>query len=83
MFYRKFADEGDHPVDNPNIYNVEGDNRLSPGLQPLKTGSALKISGFLFLLVWFHNCICYAEIILLSSTKQNNQVIRHLRVDSV
>jgi hypothetical protein len=24
---------------NPNIYNVEGDNRLSPGLIPLTTGS--------------------------------------------
>jgi hypothetical protein len=33
MFYRKYADEGDNPVDNPNIYNVEENNRLSPGLQ--------------------------------------------------
>ena len=33
MFYRKFADEGDNPVDNPNIYNVEENNRLSPSLQ--------------------------------------------------
>ena len=23
MFYRKFADKGDNPVNNPNIYNVE------------------------------------------------------------
>ena len=40
MFYGKFADEGDNPVNN--IYDVEGDNRLSPGLQHLTTGSALE-----------------------------------------
>jgi hypothetical protein len=28
MFHGKFA----NPVDNPNIYNVDGDNRLSTGL---------------------------------------------------
>jgi hypothetical protein len=33
-------------VNNPNIYNVEGDNRLSPGLQSLTTGSVLKILFF-------------------------------------
>ena len=43
MFFGKFADEGDNPVNNPNIYNVDGDNRLSPGLQPLTSGSVLKI----------------------------------------
>ena len=32
MFYGKFADEGDNPVDNLNIYDVEGHNRLSSGL---------------------------------------------------
>ena len=35
MFYEKFADEGNNPMENPNIYNVEGDTRLSPGLQLL------------------------------------------------
>jgi hypothetical protein len=34
MFYEKVHDKGDNLVDNPNIYNVEGDNWLSPGLQP-------------------------------------------------
>ena len=34
MFYRKFADEGENPVNNPNIYNVEGDHRLLANLQP-------------------------------------------------
>ena len=45
-FYRKFDDERDNPVDNPNMYNIEGDNRLLPGLQPLTTGSVLKILFF-------------------------------------
>ena len=37
MFYCKFTNEGDNPMDNhfvDNTYNrVEGDNRLSPDLQ--------------------------------------------------
>ena len=33
----KFGDEGDNPADNPKMFNVEGDDRLSPGLQPLTT----------------------------------------------
>ena len=45
----QLGDEGDNPVDNPNIFNVEGEDRLSPGLQPLTT-------------VRFRNCILlYAE----------------------
>jgi hypothetical protein len=28
MFYGKFSDEGDNPVNNPNIYNIKGDNRF-------------------------------------------------------
>ena len=46
MFYRKFFKEGDNTVGNPNIYYVEDDNRLSPGLQPLKNESVLKILFF-------------------------------------
>ena len=31
MFYGKFADKGENPVNNSNIYNhVEGTNRFSP-----------------------------------------------------
>ena len=41
MFYRKIDDEGNKRVDNPNIYNAQGDNRLLPGLTSLKTGSVL------------------------------------------
>jgi len=26
MFYGKFADEGDNQENNPNMYNVEGNN---------------------------------------------------------
>jgi len=46
MFFGNFADEVDNPVNNLNIYNVEGDNRLSPGVQPLKAGSVLKTRVF-------------------------------------
>jgi hypothetical protein len=66
MVYRKLADEGDKPVDNSNIYNAQEDNKLSPGLQPLTTWSALKIC---FILVRLCNGI--PEIILLSYTKEN------------
>ena len=38
-FCRKLYDTGSNLVDNLNIYNVEEDNRLSPGLQLLITGS--------------------------------------------
>jgi len=46
MFFGKIADERDNPLNNPDIYNVEGDNRLSPGRKSLTTGSVLKIRGF-------------------------------------
>ena len=37
MFYRNFADEEDNPVNNTNIYNVEGDNpTLAMGITWLK-----------------------------------------------
>jgi hypothetical protein len=42
-FFGKYTDEGDNLVDNPKIYNVEGDNRLLFGLQILTTGSVLLI----------------------------------------
>ena len=54
MFYGKFADEGNNLVDNPNIYNVEGDYKLSPGLQPLTPESVFKIR---FFTVQFRNFI--------------------------
>ena len=54
MFYGKFADEGDNPVDNIIIYIYKG--RHVTRSTTLTTGSALKIS----FLVWFHNCIYYA-----------------------
>jgi hypothetical protein len=41
MFYEIFADEGDNA-----ICNVEENNKLSPDLKPLTTGSVLKIRVF-------------------------------------
>jgi len=38
-FFGKFVDNGDNPVNKPNIYNVEGNIRLSPGRQSMTTGS--------------------------------------------
>jgi hypothetical protein len=55
MFYGKFADEGN----NPNIYNVEGDNKLSAGLQPLTPESVFNSSVIVYFIL---------ENILLSTT---------------
>jgi hypothetical protein len=30
MFYGNFADERDNPMNKPNIYKIDEDNRLSP-----------------------------------------------------
>ena len=49
LFYNikvKFADEGDNTVNDPGIYYAGGDTMLSPSLQPLTTGSVLKIWAF-------------------------------------
>jgi len=35
MSYENVADDGDNPVDNPNMYNEEIENRLSHSLQHL------------------------------------------------
>jgi hypothetical protein len=68
IVYWKFADEWDNPVEIPCIYNVEGDNRLSLGRQPLTTGSVLKFRSKQSRFVMFFFII--PEIIFLSSTKQ-------------
>ena len=79
MFFGKLADEGDKSniynvegdnlVDNSNIYNVEGNNRLLPGLQLMITRSVLKIPFFSVFV------FSIQEIILLSSAKQNIQIL--------
>ena len=46
MFFGKNADKGDNPLNNPDIYNVDRDNRLSIGRQYQTTGGVLKIRGF-------------------------------------
>ena len=63
MFYEKFDYEGNNQVDNPNIYNVEGDNRLYLDLQQViaavykpRQTEVCRTSGF-FLSVWFCSCI--------------------------
>jgi len=71
---RKYADVRDKSMNNQRIYNVEGVNRSSPGLQPQPTESVLK---FFF---WSDSAIAFSipEIILLSSAKQHIQVINIL-----
>jgi hypothetical protein len=80
MFYGKFADKGDNPVNNTNIYNVEEDNRLLPSLQPLTTGSELKI---LFFSVQFRSCIFYTVNYLVVYCKTKHSSHKQLRVVSV
>ena len=79
IFYEKIAEEGDNPANNPNICNVTGDNRWSPGVQLLTTGSVLKIGFF------FHSVLAFSipKNILLSSAKQNIQIIKILKLVSV
>jgi hypothetical protein len=45
-------------MDNLNIYNAEGYNMLSPGIQPLTTESVFKIR---FFTVQLYNCIFYTR----------------------
>jgi hypothetical protein len=58
MFLRKICwrEKQYYLLNNPNIYNIEGNNRLSLGLQPLTTGSVLKMH---ICSVRFHNCILH------------------------
>ena len=70
QYLRQIADKAYTPVKNSNIYNVEGNNRLSPGLQLLITGSVLKLplcfqSGSIIVL-------SLPETILLSSAKHSS-----------
>jgi hypothetical protein len=76
MFFGKYTDEGDNLVENPKIYNVEGDNRLLFGLQTLTTGSVLKI--LFFFSVQFHISILYTSYYFAVFCKT-----KHLRVISV
>ena len=81
MFYKKFADKGDNSVNNLSIYNVEGDNRLSPVcLQPLTTGSLLKIPFFLSVSVIVFSI---PNFIMLSFYKTKHSSLKHLKVVSV
>ena len=61
MCFGKFADEGDNLLNNPNLYNVEGDHRKCV---ENPSGFFLSCSVIVFSI---------PEIILLSSAKQNIQ----------
>ena len=67
-------------MNNQKIYNVEGNNRLLPGLQPLTTESVEQANFF-----QYGSIIVFSipVIILVSSAKQNVQVINILRVVTV
>ena len=89
MFYGKFVDEEDNRVNNPSIYNVEGDNRLSPGLQQVFPGLTLPpanlkcIESLCFFTVRFHNCIFYTGNYFVVHYKTKQSSFNHLRVVSV
>ena len=49
MFFRKFADEEDNLVNNPDIYNVEGNTKLLSSLHQVATPDnrkCVEIQGF-------------------------------------
>ena len=63
MFSLKICWWGNNLVDNPNIYNVEGDNKLSPGLQQVVALSTIPdnqkcVENTGFFSVWLCNCRC-------------------------
>ena len=78
MFYGKFIDKGDNSVDNTNIYNVEGDNRLSPSLQPLTSRSIE--NPWCFFSVRFCNCIFYTRNYFVVYFKTKQWSFKHLWV---
>lgn len=85
MFLQKIVDRGDNPVDNPKIYNVEGQNSVSPSLQQVVIQSTMhdnqKYVKILFLLQSSSVIVLsIQEIILFSSTKQNIQNFKHIRI---
>ena len=82
MFYWKFADKGDNPMNNPNIFNVEGNNRLLPGRQPLTTGKSAFLVIVFALLILFC-CLLLNKVfkflnILIESILYNKTVIAFL-----
>jgi hypothetical protein len=77
MFYGKFADKGENPVNNSNIYNhVEGTNRFSPDLQHVVPTFTIPddrkfVENPVSVIV-----LSMPIIIVFSSEKQNIQVIK-------
>jgi hypothetical protein len=82
------VDEGDNNDNNPNIYNVERDNRLYTGIQQVVARSTTldnrKCVENPFFFQSGSVIICFKpEFFLLSSPKQNIPVLNILRVVSV
>jgi len=63
MLCRKFAVEGDNPVDTPRIYNVEESNRLLLGVQPLTPGGREMCYKSGFFPDRFRNYNCYTRVV--------------------
>jgi hypothetical protein len=76
MLYGK-CDDDFNPVDNQNMHNVEGDQRLSPGLQSLTTRNMLKIR---FVCPVPQLCFLKQELIFY---KTKHSSFKHLTVASV
>jgi len=64
-------------MNNPNIYNVEGDNMLSPGLQPLTTKRKY-VKNLCFFSVRFCNCIFYTGNYFVVFCKRKYSSNKHL-----
>jgi hypothetical protein len=80
MIYGKCADEGD----NPNMYNVEGNNRLCPNLQQSITSdnqTCVENPGFLSVL--FRNCIFFTGNYFVVFYKAKHSSHKDLKVMSV
>ena len=69
-------------MNNPNIFNVEGNNRLLPGRQPLTTGKSAFLVIVFALLILFC-CFLLNKVfkflnILIESIRYNKTVIAFL-----
>lgn len=72
MFDGKFADEGSNPVDNTNIYNLEGSNGCLSALQSL-TAEVCWIS--MFVLVRFSIHYNGNHLVVICNTKHSSSFV--------
>ena len=85
MFYEIFADERDNPVNKPNIYIVERNNMLSPGLRHAVVRSTTRDNRKCVenLLVRFRACIVYTGKCFLVVCKTKHSIIHILEYSFV